>query len=169
MDQDFACLTKVGDLLLGSSGLWMVQTSYVETYFARRTAGGVLRLLTFLERYPTRMLAETAETPLAFVDDSTYPESPLLRSRIPNRRTVGTTPWPEPAPKDALLIVDTLNPQLWPAFQAWRGDRAAVVILEVDDHHGWFPPGVGHWVLTLSGVGAGSYHPPAPDDNAGPA
>ena len=158
------CRSTVWENVFRPSTLWIVQASRSQTPLARKTAGGVLRLLTLLERYPQRMLLQSAETTPAFVDDATYPGSLLLRRTIPNRETAAKTPWPDPAPEDALLMVDTLNPRLWPAFQAWRGDRAALVIFEVDDHHGWIPPGVGHWVLNVSSAGARRYHPPAPDE-----
>lgn len=164
MNTESACRTKVWDNVFGSCAVWIVQASQSQTPLARKTAGGVLRLLTLLERYPQRILLQSAETTPAFVDDATYPGSPLLRRTIPNRQTTAKTPWPDPVPEDALLIVDTLNPRLWPAFQVWRGDRAALVIFEVDDHHGWIPPGVGHWVLNVSSAGTRHYHPPTPDE-----
>ena len=164
MNTETAWGSKVWESIFQDTNVWIVQAAQSETFFARKTAGGLLRLFSVLERYPHRVLLTSShETPsFRLIEDATYPGVPLLHESIPNNRMPAHTSWPSTVSEDALLIVDTLSPRWWNTFQTWRGQRAALVILEVDSHHGWIPPNTDHWVLNVPGTYAGrEYHAPA--------
>ena len=129
---------------------WIVQGRLTDTPTALQTAGGVLRLLTALNRYPRRALLSSHPTPAALVDDATYPGEPLMQAAIPHDRNFLHTPWPVPACEDALLIVDHLDPRLWAAFQEWRGQRAALVVMLTNNPRWWIPPMAETWVLNVT-------------------
>lgn len=159
----FEYAEKIWDNVFGNQhNLWIVQASFTQRHIARKTASGLLRLMTALERYPQRALLEsTQDTPAALVEAATYAGSPLLRYPIPTWHTASTPPWPATLAADTFLVVDDLTPSVWLAFNTWRGQRAALVIFEVDDGM-WIPPGVGQWVLNVSEtVSMQRYHPPA--------
>ena len=129
---------------------WIVQGRLTDGSTALRTAGGVLRLLTVLNRYPHRVLLSSHTTPPALVNDATYPGEALIRAAIPNESNFLQTAWPEPACEDALLIVDHLDPRLWAAFQEWRGQRAALVVLLTNNPRWWISPMEASWVLNVT-------------------
>lgn len=129
---------------------WIVQGRLSESHAARQTADGLLQLMTALGRYPHRVLLSSHDTPSAFVNAATYPGFALARAVIPHERNFLHVPWPEPAPEDALIIVDYLDPKLWNTFQAWRGQRPAVVVLLTNNPAGWIPPLQASWVLNVT-------------------